>query len=284
MDRQIRFPDGETVPAIGQGTWFLGDNKEKAAQEKEALIAGVEVGMTLIDTAEMYGEGRAERFVGQAVRELDRASIFLVSKVYPHNAGRERIFKSCEASLERMGTTYLDLYLLHWRGPIPLEETVACMEELKKRGLIRRWGVSNFDIDDMRELWNVPGGKNCATNQVLYHIASRGIEYSLLPWLAERYIPVMGYCPLAQGGGLHRGLYGSVTLNKIAANHDATVAQILLAFAVRGENVVAIPRSGQKQHALSNAAAGGITLTEEELRLIDREFPAPKRKTALDIV
>ena len=136
----------------------------------------------------------------------------------------------------------------------------------------------------MQELWNVPGGKNCAANQVLYHIASRGIEYSLLPWLTERHIPVMGYCPLAQGGGLHRGLYSSGTLNKIAANHDATVAQILLAFAVRGGNVIAIPRSGQKQHALNNAAAGDITLTEEELRLIDREFPAPKRKTVLDIV
>lgn len=284
MDKYVEFIDGAKVPLIGQGTWFLGDDKGAANQEKEALVAGAEAGMTLIDSAEMYGGGRAERLVGQAVKELDRRGLFLVSKVYPHNAGRENIFKSCAASLERMKTSYLDLYLLHWRGSIPLAETVACMEELKERGMIRRWGVSNFDLDDMRDLWKVPGGQNCAANQVLYHVASRGIEFTLLSWLKERRIPVMAYCPLAQGGRLRHGLYENKALKKIAAEHDATVAQILLAFTIRGGGVVAIPRSGQKRHALSNAAAAGIALTEEDLAQIDREFPAPRRKMPLDIV
>lgn len=284
MERHVTLPDGASVPAIGQGTWFLGEQRSRMEQEKEALTAGVKAGMTLIDTAEMYGSGKAESLIGRTIAGMDRSSLFLVSKVYPHNAGRKNIFKSCLASLERMGTDYLDLYLLHWRGGIPLEETVECMEQLKKEGKIRRWGVSNFDTSDMEELWSVPGGKNCAVNQVLYHAASRGIEYDLLPWMREHHVPLMAYCPLAQGGDLRRGLYENAVLKNIAAAHGASISQVLLAFVVRDGSTIAIPRSSRKEHTLDNAGADGLALTEAELSAIDQEFPAPRRKVYLDIV
>lgn len=284
MNRNVMLPDETPVPALGQGTWFLGEKKFQEEQEKEALISGVQAGMTLIDTAEMYGNGKAEELIGKAIKGMDRSQLFLVSKVYPHNAGRKNIFKSCMASLERMGTDYLDLYLLHWRGGIPLSETVSCMEQLKKEGKIRRWGVSNFDTEDMEELWSVPGGKNCAVNQVLYHVASRGIEYDLLPWMREHHVPLMAYCPLAQGGDLRRGLYQSAVLKRIAENHGATIAQVLLAFVLRDGNTIAIPRSSKKEHTLDNAGADSLILTEEDLAAIDREFAPPARKVYLDIV
>lgn len=284
MERYVTLPDGASVPAIGQGTWFLGEQRSRMEQEKEALTAGVKAGMTLIDTAEMYGSGKAESLIGRTIAGMDRSSLFLVSKVYPHNAGRKNIFKSCLASMERMGTDYLDLYLLHWRGGIPLEETVECMEQLKKEGKIRRWGVSNFDTSDMEELWSVPGGKNCAVNQVLYHAASRGIEYDLLPWMREHHVPLMAYCPLAQGGDLRRGLYENAVLKNIAAAHGASISQVLLAFVVRDGSTIAIPRSSRKEHTLDNAGADGLALTEAELSAIDQEFPAPRRKVYLDIV
>lgn len=284
MNRNVILPDGTRVPALGQGTWFLGEKRLQEEQEKEALISGIHAGMTLIDTAEMYGNGKAEELIGKTIRGMDRSQLFLVSKVYPHNAGRKNIFKSCMASLERMGTDYLDLYLLHWRGGIPLSETVACMEQLKKEGKIRRWGVSNFDVDDMEELWSVKGGENCAVNQVLYHAASRGIEYDLLPWMREHHVPLMAYCPLAQGGDLRRGLYQSAVLKKIADSHSASVSQVLLAFVLRDGNTIAIPRSSKKEHTLENAGADSLVLTEEELAAIDKEFAPPSRKVYLDIV
>jgi len=284
MDRAVTLPDGTKVPAIGQGTWFLGERRNRWEQEKETLFTGIEHGMTLIDTAEMYGDGKAEELVGAAIRGLDRSSLFLVSKVYPHNAGRKNIFRSCTASLKRMGTDYLDIYLLHWRGGIPLEETVECMEQLKKEGKIRRWGVSNFDAEDMEELFLVPGGENCAVNQVLYHAASRGIEYDLLPWMNMHGVPVMAYCPLAQGGDLKRGLYENRVLTSIAQSHNATVSQILLAFAIRSGQVIAIPRTATPAHAAENSSAMNLVLTEDELTQIDREYPAPTRKVGLDIV
>ena len=182
--------------------------------------------MTLIDTAEMYGGGRSERLVGEAIKGTERGRLFIVSKVLPNNAGRRGIFRSCEESLQRLGTDYLDLYLLHWRGSVPLAETVECMEKLERDGLIRGWGVSNFDTDDMEELRRVKGGDGCLVNQVLYHAASRGIEYSLLPQMRERGVALMAYCPLAQGGSLRRGLFRSRALNDIAARRGATVAQI----------------------------------------------------------
>lgn len=284
MKHMVTLPDGTVVPAIGQGTWFLGEKKAALEEEKQALLSGIDAGMTLIDTAEMYGSGKAEELIGKTIAGKKREELFIVSKVYPHNAGRKNIFKSCMASMDRMGVDHLDLYLLHWRGGIPLAETVACMEQLKKEGKIRRWGVSNFDTDDMEELWSVPNGKNCAVNQVLYHVASRGIEYDLLPWLREHNVPLMAYCPLAQGGDLKRGLYENPILNQIAKNHQASVSQILLAFVLRGGDVIAIPRTGKAEHALENAAADAIILTAEELAMIDRAFPAPKRKVWLEMV
>ena len=284
MERMVILPDGGKVSAIGQGTWFLGESREKAEAEQAALTAGIKRGMTLIDTAEMYGNGLAESLIGRTIAGMEREKLFLVSKVYPHNAGRKHIFQSCMASMERMGVEYLDLYLLHWRGGIPLSETVACMEQLKKEGKIRRWGVSNFDTEDMEELWRVPGGRNCAVNQVLYHVASRGIEYDLLPWMREHQVPLMAYCPLAQGGDLRRGLLSHPVLREIAKRHRASVPQILLAFVLRDGRTIAIPRTGRMDHAEENAEAAGIWLSEEELAAIDRAFPAPVSKEPLDIV
>lgn len=280
----VMLPDGTAVPSLGQGTWFLGERKKRRKEELDSLKAGISAGMMLLDTAEMYGDGKAEELLGEAIQDFDRSSLFLVSKVYPHNAGRRNIFKSCIKTLERLNTDYLDLYLLHWRGSIPLSETVECMEQLKKEGKIRRCGVSNFDTADMKELWNVPGGNNCQINQVLYHVASRGIEYDLIPWMEEHKVPVMAYCPLAQAGDLKRGLYENPALIRIADAHQCSVSNILLAFVIRSKNVVAIPRTGNKDHALDNAKAWEVELTKDELIEIDQAFPAPVRKTYLDIV
>ncbi len=281
--KHVLLPDGASVPAIGQGTWQLGDVPSRAARETEALRAGISEGMTLIDTAEMYGEGRSERLVGRALKGIRRADVFLVSKVLPSNAGYDRIFRSCDASLKNLGTDYLDLYLLHWQGGVPLEETAAAMEELTAAGKIRRWGVSNFDIDDMEELWRLPNGKNCAVNQVLYHIGSRGVEYSLLPRMRERGVVLMAYCPLAIGGELRQELYGHPVLRDIAAAHNASVPQIMLAFLIHRGGVIAIPRTGNPEHARENAAANNIELTGGEIERINAALPAPAHKVRLDV-
>ena len=279
MKHIVRLKNGAEVPALGLGTWYLGDDAGRRAREIAALRTGIEKGMTLIDTAEMYGGGRSERLAGEAIKGTERGRLFIVSKVLPNNAGRRGIFRSCEESLQRLGTDYLDLYLLHWRGSVPLAETVECMEKLERDGLIRGWGVS----DDMEELRRVKGGDGCLVNQVLYHAASRGIEYSLLPQMRERGVALMAYCPLAQGGSLRRGLFRSRALNDIAARRGATVAQILLAWTIRGGNVIAIPRSSSPEHTAENAGADAIELTAEELAAIDREFAPPRRKEPLDI-
>ncbi|CAJ1033203.1 aldehyde reductase, putative [Leishmania guyanensis] len=282
--RVVRLPDGTTAPALGQGVWMMGDNPAKRAVELAALRAGVAAGMTLIDTAEMYGNGRSERLVAEAIKETPRESLFVVSKVLPQNASRANIFRCCDASLQNIGTDYLDLYLLHWRGAVPLSETVTCLEELVKSGKIRRWGVSNFDVNDMEELWRVPGGDKCAVNQVLYHLGSRGIEYDLIPWLTAHNVPVMAYCPIAQAGELKAELYKSAVVQSVAARHSATVAQVLLAFVLRSGHVIAIPRSSNPAHTKENAEAGSIELTEEDMVELNAAFPAPKCKTPLDIV
>ncbi|KPI85702.1 putative Aldehyde reductase [Leptomonas seymouri] len=282
--RAVRLPDGTMVPALGQGTWMMGDNSLKRAAELAALRAGVSAGMTLIDTAEMYGKGRSEKLVAEAIQNTPRESLFLVSKVLPSNAGRSKIFHSCDTTLRHLGVSYLDLYLLHWRGEVPLSETVDCMEELVKSGKIRRWGVSNFDVDDMEDLWRVPCGSHCAVNQVLYHLGSRGIEYDLLPWLTEHKVPVMAYCPIAQAGELKSELYTSTALKKVAQRHRATVTQILLAFVLRSGHVIALPRSSSAEHTTENAAADSIVLTAQDMEEIDGAFPAPHSKTPLDIV
>ncbi|MCD7809910.1 MAG: aldo/keto reductase [Erysipelotrichaceae bacterium] len=276
--------NNKELPQIGQGTWYIGENPHTYQQEKEAIITGIQNGLNVIDTAEMYGEGLSEILIGDAIKSFDRQSLYLVSKVYPHNAGRNHIFISLEESLKRLNTNYLDLYLLHWRGSVPLKETVECMEELKSRGMIKAWGVSNFDTDDMEELWKVPNGNQCAINQVLYHVASRGIEYDLIPWHERHNIPIMAYCPIAHGGKLRKNLYQNKVLNQIAINHQATVPQIMLAFVIRKPNIIAIVKSGNIRHVLENAKALNVILTNEELDMIDQEFPAPKNKTYLDIV
>lgn len=236
---------GQSVGPIGQGTWYLGEDPSLFPEEYKALRTGVEAGMNLIDTAEMYGDGAAEELVGFSIQGMDRSKLFLVSKVYPFNAGQRHIFTSCEDSLRRMKTDYLDLYLLHWRGSIPLRETVECMEELKAKGRIREWGVSNLDTADMQELFAKPDGTHCAAEQVLYNVSSRGIEYDLLPLMQQHQIPVMAYCPLAQAGQLRRGLMRHPTLQALAGQHHATVPQIMLAFLLARPGVIPIPRSGR---------------------------------------
>jgi diketogulonate reductase-like aldo/keto reductase len=276
--------NGLEMPALGQGTWRMGEDPESEPRELEALKAGLSSGMSMIDTAEMYGEGLAEKLTGKAIEGANRDSIFLVSKVYPFNAGRKFIFNSCEASLRRLGVDCLDLYLLHWRGSVPLPETVQCMEELVKRGKIKRWGVSNFDITDMEELWALPDGENCAANQVLYHLGSRGVEHSLLPALKRRGVGLMAYCPL--GGSSLRArakIASNKTLLSICEKHGATISQLMIAFALRQPNVAAIPKASRPSHAQENAKALDLVLSAGEWELVDKEFPAPARKVPLDI-
>ena len=275
---------GAPVVRLGQGTWHLGEQHTRRASEIAALQRGITLGLNLIDTAEMYGSGRSEALIGEAIRGADRASLYLVSKVYPHNAGRANIFKSCEASLKRLGTDYLDLYLLHWRGNVPLAETAACMEELVSRGLIRHWGVSNLDTADMQELAAVPDGAHCVTDQILYHLASRGVEFDLLPWLESHQMTAMAYCPLAQYGDLERGLIGNRGLTAVARRHNASAAQILLAFTLLRDFVIPIPKSSSPEHTEDNAKALEIELTAGDVAELSRDYPAPTSKTWLDIV
>ncbi|MFU0912085.1 aldo/keto reductase [Kluyvera intermedia] len=281
-DSNIQFC-GMRLPAIGQGTWYMGENAANRRQEVAALSAGIAQGLTLIDTAEMYAEGGAEEVVGEAIRG-QRDEVFLVSKVYPWNAGGQKIVTACEASLRRLGTETIDLYLLHWRGGFELAETVEGMQALVAQGKIRHWGVSNLDLADMHELFQVDGSEACAANQVLYHLASRGIEYDLLPWCQSHAIPVMAYCPLAQAGRLRSGLLADSTVLDIASAHRATAAQILLAWVIHHQGVMAIPKAATVAHVEENAAALNIALTAEDLSRLDKAFPAPGRKVALDVV
>ncbi|WP_213993631.1 aldo/keto reductase [Sodalis sp. dw_96] len=281
--KQVIFPDGYSVPAVGQGTWYMGERSSDIAQEARALQYGLDQGLTLIDTAEMYADGGAERVVAQAIRGR-RDEVFLVSKVYPQNAGGEKAVTACENSLRRLQTDCIDLYLLHWRGGIPLADTISAMEHLRQTGKIKRWGVSNLDLADMQELWSLPGGTACMTDQVLYHLASRGIEYDLLSWCRQRSLPVMAYCPLAQAGKLRNGLMDSPAVLTIAQELGVTVAQVLLAWVIRQPGVIAIPKAGSEAHVKENAGALGIELSPRQLQALDEAFPAPKRKTHLDIV
>lgn len=277
------FSHPSPIPAIGQGTWYMGENAAQRRQEVAALQRGIDLGLTLIDTAEMYAEGGAEHVVGEAIRGR-RDEVYLVSKVYPWNAGGQKAQAACEASLKRLGTDYLDLYLLHWRGNIPFEDTIAAMESLMAQGKIGRWGVSNLDADDMQTLWMLQGGKECATNQVLYHLGSRGIEYDLLPWCAERHMPVMAYCPLAQAGRLRDDLMNDSVVNAIARDKGVTAAQVLLAWVIRRPGVLAIPKASTIEHVEENAAALDVKLTAQDIEQLDAAFPPPGRKMPLDVV
>lgn len=273
--RTLQLVDGAVVPVIGQGTWHMGESPAERQNEVAALRLGIDLGMTLIDTAEMYGEGGAEEVVGEAIRN-DRERVFLVSKVYPHNASHAGVPQACERSLRRLGTDCIDLYLLHWRGQHPLVETVEAFERLKAQGKIRHWGVSNLDLDDMREL----GSTACAANQVLYNPAERGIEYDLLPWCQAQGMPVMAYCPLGQGGDLlkHKAIVD------VARRHEAQPAQVALAWALRQPGVLVIPKSSKAAHVRANASAAELQLTAEDLSVLDEAFPPPTRLRALQMV
>ncbi|GGD33493.1 aldo/keto reductase [Aureimonas glaciei] len=275
--KQVVLPTGESVPALGQGTWMMGEDRARRTDELAALRHGIERGMTLIDTAEMYGDGASEELVGEAIAGR-RDSIFLVSKAYPQNASRQRLPLACARSLQRLGTDRIDLYLLHWRGGVPLAETVEAMEALRAEGKIRHWGVSNLDLDDMQELVEV-GGESCATDQILYNLTRRGPEFDLLPWLEERKMPVMAYSPVEQGRLLrHQGLAA------LAAERGATAAQIALAFVLRREGLIAIPKAGSAAHVAENAEALRLELRPEDWAELDRIFPPPTRSAPLDML
>lgn len=282
MKQFITFPDGRQVVNLGQGTYRMGEDSSKKDKEIEALRTGIEKGLTLIDTAEMYSEGRAEEIVGEAIEPYKREDLFIVSKVLPMNAGEQRINQSIDDTLMRLGVDELDLYLLHWRGHIPLQETVDVMEDLKWKGKIKGWGVSNFDLEDIQELLSLRNGLNCQTNQLLYHLASRGIEFVLTDYLKDNRIPVMAYCPIiGQEPILKDKVHKSPTINRIAKKYDITVTQLLLAFVMQQESMIAIPKAASRKHVLQNADVLNIQIEKEDMLLMDEAFPVPNERTQL---
>ncbi len=266
------------MPVLGLGTWRMGETGSRGADIVNALRLGVDLGMSLIDTAEMYGEGGAEEVVAKAIAG-QRSQIFLVSKVYPHNATRQGVVAACERSLKRLNTDYLDLYLLHWIGDVPFQETLAGFDDLQRAGKIRAHGVSNFDTNDMMGWTKLPGGKSVATNQVMYNLSRRGIEWDLLPWCRKRHIPVMAYSPVDQGS-----LLGKRGLKQIAAQRGVTPAQVALAWLLHQEGVVVIPKAARPDHVRENRAALDLELTPEELKELDRAFPPPAGPKPLQMV
>jgi len=275
--KSVALKNGATVPVLGLGTWRMGERGSERAAEVAALKLGLELGVRLIDTAEMYGEGKAEEIVADAVAGR-RDEIYIVSKVYPHNASRKGAIAACERSLKRLKTDRIDLYLLHWRGSHPLAETVEAFETLKKDGKIKSWGVSNLDADDMRELEGVPGGKNCVSDQVLYHLGSRGIEWQLLPHCQKAKIMVMAYSPLGQGPILRRP-----ALKAIADKHGCDAAAVALAWVLRKPGVIVIPKASNPAHVRANMKALDVVLDAEYLKALDAAFPPPQRGSPLDM-
>jgi len=273
--RFVTLATGEKVPALGLGTWHMGERGSNRSAEAKALRQGLDLGLGLIDTAEMYGEGGAEEVVAEAVSGR-RDDVFIVSKVYPHNASRKGAIAACERSLKRLRTDRIDLYLLHWRGSYPLSETVEAFETLKAGGKIRHWGVSNFDTGDMEELRGVPHGANCVSNQVLYHLGSRGIEWDLLDDCARHKVMAMAYSPLGQGAVLR-----NATLASVANKHGVTPAAIAIAWTLRHPHVIAIPKSSDPARVKENAAAADLVLDADDLAALDAAFPPPKRKSHL---
>ena len=280
---EMLLPDGSYMPRLGQGTWRMGEDDGRYDDEINGLKYGIEKGMTLIDTAEMYADGKAENIVGNAIGEFDRESLYIVSKIYPHNACRKHMKSSLERSLKLLGTDYLDMYLLHWREDADLSEVVYLMEDMKDKGLIRRWGVSNFDVKDMEDLMKVPDGKNCCINQILYNLGTRGIEYDLLDWQRERRIPFMAYSPVGQAGALttqdgvsKEMLVKDENVKEVADRRGISIIQLLLAFVLRCDDMAAIPKAVSRSHIDENAAAAEIKLTEEDMEQLERSFPAPK--------
>jgi diketogulonate reductase-like aldo/keto reductase len=276
--RTVSLRDGERIPQLGLGTWHMGERGTDRAAEAKAVRAAIDLGVTLIDTAEMYGDGGAEEVVAAATAGI-RDKVFIVSKVYPHNASRTGAVAACERSLKRLGTDRIDLYLLHWRGSHPLSETVAAFERLKADGKIRHWGVSNFDVDDMAELRRVANGANCVSNQVLYHLGSRGIDFDLIADCAAHKEMVMAYSPLGQGAILRNPALASV-----AKKHGVTPAAVAIAWTMRHPNVVSIPKAARLEHVSENAAAASLSLDSSDLAVLDAAFPPPKRKLPLGML
>ncbi|MCL6708195.1 aldo/keto reductase [Pseudomonas sp. R2.Fl] len=274
----VTLRNGRSVPALGLGTWKMGEQRGREKLEIDSLRLGIDLGMTLVDTAEMYGDGGAELVVGKALEDR-RDDVFLVSKVYPWNAGFSGTIAACEASLRRLNTDRLDLYLLHWRGEHPLAETVRAFEQLKRAGKIDAWGVSNFNTDDMEELFSVPDGKNCLANQVLYNLSRRGIEHDLLPWCQNHDVAVMAYSPIEQGRLLHHPL-----LIDMAKAYQATPAQVALAFLLERDGVIAIPKSANLRRIQENREATELDITDEDWAALDEAFPPPSRKVPLEMI
>ena len=276
--RTVKLPSGERIPVLGQGTWHLAEAAARRDTEILALRGGLELGMTVIDTAEMYADGEAEKLVGEAIADR-RDEVFLVSKVLPQHATARGTVAACEGSLRRLGTDRIDLYLLHWRGRVPLADTIEAFGGLQQAGLIRYWGVSNFDVPDMKELTALPGGPQVATNQVLYNLSRRGPELNLFPLLRELHVPIMAYSPIEQGR-----ILGHPVLREIAELHHATPAQIALAWVLRRDDVCAIPRASRTEHTYENRAAADIQLDQADLTQLDQEFPRPERVRPLEML
>ena len=272
------LPSGAAIPVFGLGTWRMGESARRRDEEVAALRHGLSLGITLIDTAEMYGDGEAERIVADAVGS-GRDEVFIVSKVLPENSSRRGTVAACERSLKRLRTDRIDLYLLHWRGSPALEETLEAFTSLITAGKIRHWGVSNFDIGEMSELSETAGGQAVATNQVLYNLTRRGIEFDLMPWCRKRGIPIMAYSPIEQGRMLDHA-----TLRELAKRHDATPAQVALAWLTRQNGIVTIPKAGTRAHVEEDLAAIGLRLTRDDLASLDRAFPPPKKSQPLDML
>lgn len=275
--------NNQVLPALGIGTWEIGDDPKLRDEEIAAIRAGLDAGLSVIDTAEMYGNGRSEELVGEAIKPYQRAKIFLISKVLPQNASRSKMRQSLQNSLQRLQTDYLDLYLYHWRGMVPLSETVSELQALQNEGLIRSWGVSNFDIDDMQELWQLPEGQNCVVNEDLYNLETRGIEYSLLPWQREHHVPLIAYSPLGRGPKMGSTMMKNEAVLQVAEEHKASTYQILLAWVMQQPDVLAIPKSSSSKHLLSNLKALDIELTPEDLQILEKAYPKPERKEPLAI-
>ncbi|WP_294758179.1 aldo/keto reductase [uncultured Lactobacillus sp.] len=275
--------NNQVLPALGIGTWEIGDDPKLRDEEIAAIKAGLDVGLSVIDTAEMYGNGRSEELVGEAIKPYPRAKIFLISKVLPQNASRSKMRQSLQNSLQRLQTDYLDLYLYHWRGMVPLSETVSELQALQNEGLIRSWGVSNFDIDDMQELWQLPEGQNCVVNEDLYNLETRGIEYSLLPWQKEHHVPLIAYSPLGRGPKMGSTMMKNEAVLQVAEKHEASAYQILLAWVMQQPDVLAIPKSSSSKHLLSNLKALDIELTPEDLQILEKAYPKPEHKEPLAI-
>ena len=273
--KYVKLASGEKVPALGLGTWKMGVGDSDEAAQLRALMVGIGQGMTLIDTAEMYGDGRSEQLVAKAI-EGQRDRVFVVSKVLPGNASRKGTLKACEASLKNLKVDFLDLYLLHWRGQFPLAETFAAFEELKSAGKIRHYGVSNFDVDDMDELKKLVPGNACAANQVQYNLSDRGIEFDLHPRCQKDGIAVMAYCPLGQGR-----LINTPGIAPIAKKHNVTNSAIALAFTLRLPGMISIPKSSHEKRVLENAAAADLVLDDEDLAGLNKIFPPPRKKRPL---